>query len=224
MHQLTGQQEITISGPFGDATLRDESAALHLISAGIGITPTLAKLQALVQQSYDKPIFVTHVARSRKELALWDEVISAADILRDIDLNLYLTSETEVGLINANSGRPDFQAIAKVIKSTNADVHICGQNHFVNTLLKSLAQLNVNAAQIFVDNFSSSNVETTLRPIPHSAPIKVTLARSNISDYWQPDDGTLLDFIESRGALVPSHCRAGICKTCRCNIVSGTAT
>lgn len=224
IHRFVENQQIIITGPFGDATLNNDAKAIYLLSAGIGITPTVAKLQALAKQGCRDSIVVTHIARSGNDLALWDDVINAVKQLSNVVVNLHLTKEEKITLENAYSGRPDLQVIAEGVKQAGADVHICGQAGFVNSLLKALKSLDISDSKIFVDTFSSPDVETELRPIGKSGPIKVTFARSKISEYWNPDDGSLLDFAEARGALISSHCRAGVCKTCRCKIISGSAT
>lgn len=223
MHQLVVGENVTMTGPFGEATLNDASQAIYFMSAGIGITPTVSKLTALVQQGYSKPIRVTHVARSSAELALWDDIVSAANELPKVLLALHLTREQR-SVDGAELRRPDLLAWANNAKEDNADIHLCGPSTFVDTVMTALHQADIQDDKIFVDTFSSPGVETDLREIPHSAPIKVTLLRSGVSDYWTPEDGTLLDFAEARGAMVPSHCRAGLCKTCRCAIVGGSAT
>ena len=223
IHNFIEKQKIYITGPFGDATLDNANQAFHFISAGIGITPTVAKLQALAAQGCNLPIRVTHVAKSRGELALWDDVIDAAKKLSNVVLKLHLTDSQTLS-VGALIGRPDLRALASDVKQAGADVHLCGPTVFVSRLLDALKSSAVKDSQVFVDRFSSANSESQLRPIAESAPIKVTFARSKISEYWNPDDGTLLDFAEARGAVVSSHCRAGVCKTCSCKILHGSAT
>lgn len=223
IHQFAEGDRLIITGPFGDATLNNNSKAIHFVSAGIGITPTAVKLAELAQHGYDKPVHVTHVARDKRELALWDDIVAARNQLPNAVTNLHLTRDI-TGVAGAQSGRPDLQAVADRAEGDGADVHICGPSGFVDSVIVLLAQANIQEEKIFLDTFSSPGVETEMRPIPDSAPIKVTLLRSNVSDYWTPVDGTLLDFAEARGAIIPSHCRAGVCKTCTCTVLSGSAT
>jgi len=212
IHQLTAGDSILISGPFGEATLNNNSKALHFISAGIGITPTVMKLAELAQHGNHKPVRVTHVARNKRELALWDDIVAAKASVPDAVINLHLTQDI-TGVAGAQSGRPDFQSLADRAKEDGADIHICGPFGFVDTVTNALAQANIDDENIFLDTFSSPGVETEMRPIPDLAPIKVTLMQSGVTDFWTPEDGTLLDFAEARGAIIPSHCRAGLCKT-----------
>lgn len=223
MHQVTEGETMTITGPFGEASLDDDSNAIHFISAGIGITPTAIKLTELAKQGYCRPVHVTHVARNQSQLALWDDIVAAKNELLRAHIDLYLTQDT-AEQVQTTSGRPDLKDIADRVKTDDADVHVCGPAGFVEEVINNLAKSNVKMDNIFLDTFSSPDIETKMRSIPDSAPIKVTLAKSNITDFWNPDDGTLLDFAEARGAAIPSHCRAGLCKTCRCDVLDGSAT
>lgn len=223
VHALRKHDNLIITGPFGKATLNNASKAIHFVSSGIGITPIVAKLTALAQSGYTNPVQITHVARSSLALALWDDVMEAVKKLPNAELNLYLT-EKGTFTEGAFTGRPNPQVIVNYAKQANADVHICGSAGFVNSIIHALEDASISNAKIFIDRFSSPDVETDMRAIPKTEPIKVTFVRTNITGYWKPEDGTLLDFAEARGALIPSHCRAGLCKTCVCNILQGSAT
>ncbi|MEH6836530.1 MULTISPECIES: MOSC domain-containing protein [Falsihalocynthiibacter] len=220
MHNLVAGDMVTLTGPFGEATLRDPCKAIHFVSAGIGITPIIAKLSALAVLKYAGPIVVHHVARDPEKLALWDEIEQAAAALPNIELHLYLTQNTG-DRRTAHHGRPNCHAVIEQANIAQADIHICGPNGFVRSLDDHIEAANIPRERVFRDSFCSSSVTVNMREIAPSPPIKVTLSRSNITDYWRPQDGTLLEFAEKRGVITPSHCRAGICNTCQCNVIAG---
>nr|WP_284366203.1 MOSC domain-containing protein [Maritalea porphyrae] len=223
MHSFNVGDNLTVSGPFGEATLSGKSKAHHFLTAGIGITPTVAKLRYLYAQGFVGKVRVTHVARTASELALWDDVVDAAKRLSGSSLELHLTKN--VGdTVGAKLGRPDPSKLAEYAKSDKADVHICGPTTFVNSVMAALGSIDFDEEKIFLDTFSSPSVETEMRPIPASEPIRVTLQKSDITENWTPADGTLLDFAEARGVVISSNCRAGLCKSCSCKILSGSAT
>ena len=49
----------------------------------------------------------------------------------------------------------------------------------------------------------------------------VTFSKSRVSARWQPEFGSLLEFAEAQGLMPDFSCRAGICNTCECNLISG---
>ncbi len=219
IHNLRPKEKMLMSGPFGNATLRKSSDSIFLLSAGIGITPSVSKLQGLIDICYDKPIQLIHVARSILELALWDEVIKLSEQLPHIQLRLYLTNEKH-STCKFIAGRPNLEEISREIELTDSDLHVCGPERFT----KDITNMLTDNSRIFVDTFFTPVTESKFRKIEKCDPIKVTFARSNITKYWNSDDGTLLEFAEANGAIVSSHCRAGICNTCVCKIINGSTT
>ncbi len=222
VHRLRAGDVVTISGPFGEATLRNECTAFHFVSAGIGITPSIAKLKALAAKRDNRPIVVTHVAQGKNDLALWGDVTQAAGKLPNVDLRLHLTQEANLPK-GAVPGRPDAKALVADAKAELADLHICGPSGFVEQLARAIEGVDFPQENVFIDRFSSPSITMQMRDIAPSPPINVTLQRSKISAEWRPEDGTLLEFIENLGVVTPSHCRAGICKSCQCHIASGAA-
>ena len=227
IHQLSENDNIIISGPFGDETVNNKSQGIHFITAGIGITPTVAKLNKLAEDGYTNPVCISHVARSAVELVLWDDVLTAVKQLKNANISLYFTANDsfiDASFENAILGRPDCKALAIKSKQIDADVHLCGPEGFVESVLGAHDDLDVDKEKVFVDRFISPDVNVEIRQIPPIKPVKVTLALSNITEYWKPEDGPLLEFIEGLGVIKPSHCRTGLCKTCQCKIISGSAT
>ncbi len=223
VHALAAGGQLVMSGPFGAATLRPEASAVTLVSAGIGITPTVAKLRELEAEGWQKPVQVVHVARSREAAALWAECKTLAADLRQSTLTLYL-SQAEMPVEGAVTGRPDLVDLATSVAEADADVHVCGPTRFVTDFEAHLAAADVAAERVFVDRFASPGAAADMRDIPEIASVQVTLARSNVSAIWTPSDGSLLEFAEKHGVLPSSHCRAGLCGSCKCGIKEGQAT
>lgn len=223
VHHVSEGDQLVISGPYGEATLRPEAEAVTLLSAGIGITPTVAKLQELTAAGWQKPVRVVHVARTLAEAALWDECESLAAALPQAVVQLHL-KRTDATAEGAVVGRPDLATLAQSVAEAGADVHVCGPIGFVSDFEAQLAAVDVAAERVFVDRFASPGATSEMRDIPAVAPVSVTLARSKITATWQPSDGTLLEFAEKHGVLPPSHCRAGLCGSCKCGIKAGRAT
>ncbi|MFY0660008.1 MAG: MOSC domain-containing protein [Shimia sp.] len=223
IHLLAAGDHLVMSGPFGEATLRPETSAVTLVSAGIGITPTVAKLRELVAEGWQKPVHVVHVARSLEAAALWAECKTLAADLPQATLTLYL-SQAERPVEGALGGRPDLADLATSVAEANADVHVCGPVGFVADFEAQLAAADVAEERVFVDRFASPRATVDMRDIPEIAPVSVTLARSDVTAIWSPSDGSLLEFAEKYGVLPPSHCRAGLCGSCRCGIKEGQAT
>lgn len=51
--------------------------------------------------------------------------------------------------------------------------------------------------------------------------ISVNFSKSGVQHLWDPEQKSLLEFIESRNIEVESQCRAGECGSCRTKLISG---
>ncbi|MCS5720692.1 MOSC domain-containing protein [Herbiconiux sp. CPCC 203407] len=120
LHERFGAgTELLVSGPFGlvhdvagtgsTATTSATSTAatstaehpLVLVTAGIGVTPAVAILRALVAAGSRAPVELLHVDRSQQGVAHLDEILDLVDALPNASLTLHLTG-----------GDPDSSALA----------------------------------------------------------------------------------------------------------------
>lgn len=219
IHGFKVGQSVRLSGPFGPDTLDLDSPAILILSAGIGITPTTTKLKALADARYHKPVRIVHSVRFGHELALWGEVGAIAQRLGDVSTVLHVTQDQDA-VENAVAGRPDIAALITEAARMNAAIHVCGSEGFQVQVLAIATQAGV-AGRLHMDSFATPDTAVDMRPIPDSGPFTVTFKRSGIVATWQPKDGPLLHFAESKGLVVPAHCRAGLCQTCECAVVEG---
>jgi ferredoxin len=139
--------------------------------------------------------------------------------LPQISLSLYLTKE-KYSTSKFIAGRPNLLVISKEVELAGSDLHICGPDQFT----KDISSLLTDKSRLFIDTFFTPVTENNRRTIKQGKPIKVTFARSKLTKIWHAEDGTLLEFAEENGVIVPSHCRAGICNTCACKIISASTT
>jgi ferredoxin-NADP reductase len=210
---------IRLSGPFGPDTLDLDSPAILILSAGIGITPTAIKLKALADARYAKPVRVVHSVRFSHELALWAEVGTNAQSLSNASTALHITQDT-AGVQNAVAGRPDITALVAEATRVSASIHVCGSERFQEQVLAAATLAGISES-VHMDSFATPDTPVEMRAIPESGPFVVTFKRSGIVAKWQPQDGPLLNFAESKGLVVPAHCRAGLCQTCECAVIEG---
>lgn len=219
IHRLELGQVVRMSGPFGPDTLDFESPATLILSGGIGITPTITKLEALANAQYEKSVRVVHSVRFAHELALWDEVSAIARRLKGASTSLHVTQGAD-DLNSVVPGRPDITALVAEAARMNAAIHVCGSERFQSEVLIIATQAGVEQ-HLHMDSFATPDTAVDMRAIPEAGPFNVTFKRSGIVAKWHPKDGPLLNFAESKGLVVPAHCRAGLCQTCECALVEG---
>ena len=223
---------VLISGPFGNTHLQGREQVnrpLICLSAGIGITPSVAMLRELHASQSSLPIFVGYVARTGGDLALRTEVQALADGLQNTRTRLHLTAGTleECAAHQAFAGRPDFVSWLGADIIETANIYLCGPRAFLSETTAALIKAGADPECCHVEVFASP--QTTTAPVApkceeiKTGPFRVSFAASEKEAVWNMERGTLLDLAEQIGLAPPANCRSGACGTCRVKLLKGRA-
>jgi ferredoxin len=101
-----------------------------------------------------------------------------------------------------------------------SDVYLCGPIKFNDTLRTGLIDLGTNPDLIFVEDFAAAakEPETPLRQTDAS----VGYGSRCLDVRWvAAQELTLLELAEAHGLDLPYDCRAGTCRTCESDLLSG---
>lgn len=226
--------ELVVTGPFGDVTLDDapdDTGAVLLLSAGVGITPTVAMLRALAGTS--RPVRVVHTERTADDLSLWHEVLALCAALPDARAQLHLSREDEgrAAELGAIAGRPTdahlAAALAELADARDASLgavsaYACGPGAFPTELRDRLSALGLPPERFAYEVFFSPTAAalTPARQPSTSGPHRLRFGDDEAT--WTPPSGSILDAVEGVGADWPSGCRVGACGTCARVLRSGT--
>jgi ferredoxin-NADP reductase/MOSC domain-containing protein YiiM/ferredoxin len=222
--------------PRGTFVLRRSSLPAVLISAGVGVTPVLSMLHALVAERAKRPVWWLYAARDSSEHPFRDEVAEllaalpqahrlvcysrpAADdrLGEDFDVAEHLT-----GAVMNEQGVP-----------FDADFYGCGPEGFMHDITATLAARGATPDRVHSEIFGASGaitpgvVKGAPKPPPHppagdpGAGEPVSFARNNLSVPWDPTFRSILEFAEACDVQVRWSCRTGVCHTCVTGLVSG---
>jgi ferredoxin-NADP reductase/uncharacterized protein YcbX len=218
-------RELVVTGPFGDVTIDpDEPGDVVFLSAGAGITPTVAMLRALAERTSStteeprQKIRVLHVERTLAELPLWDEVRDACAAL-GAEASVFLTREApeHAAQFGATAGRPRADALAAALGDLDpatVTVYVCGPGTFTAEMRATLEALGVASARVHAEVFFSPTAAELTEPQPPSTdgPHRISFGDDEL--VWRRESGTVLDAVEGIGVDWPSGCRVGACGTC----------
>lgn len=219
IHALKTGQRLHLTGPYGPETFSLDASANLFLTAGIGITPIITKLKALVEAGYSHPVRVVHTVKCRDDLALWNEVTQLVGQLSQGSISLHVT-QGKSGIEGAVKYRPDLSTLVTDAANCGAAIHVCGPEGFQGQIQRNVIQADATD-RLYMDSFAAPDSPVEMRKIPECGPFQVTFSRSGVSATWRPTDGTLLSFAETKGLVLPAHCRAGICQTCECAVLDG---
>jgi ferredoxin-NADP reductase/MOSC domain-containing protein YiiM/ferredoxin len=227
---------LDVSAPRGSFVLQSGERSVVLLSAGIGMTPVLAMLHALVAARSTRPVLWLHSARDGQHHPF------AAEVRR-------LVAALTHGRSYVRYSRPDprdkigenFDAPGRLSRSVfdeigmprEADVYICGPNRFMANVKEALAAFGVAPARVHAEIFNGGESLTpgivgaaTRAPhLPEGAantgPL-VSFARSGIAVHWNASAyQNILELAEACDVPVRWSCRTGVCHNCESGLVSG---
>jgi len=222
---------LEVAAPRGDFVLRDGAGPVVLISAGVGATPVLAMLHALVTEQSAREVWWLHGARNRDEHAFASEVDALLATLPGAH-RVVAYSRPDGGAGNDLSGRLDGAALDRLGVPTDADHYICGPDAFMRAIGAALTAHGVEPARVATETFGvvavhASGIVSTGERAPHapagptgSGPT-VTFARSDVAVPWDDRFGNLLDLADACDVPVGFGCRIGVCHNCESGVFSG---
>ncbi|PZM08604.1 MOSC and FAD-binding oxidoreductase domain-containing protein [Rhizobium tubonense] len=226
---------VEAGAPRGTFTLRPGSAPVVLLSAGIGVTPVLAMLHALVVEASKREVWWLYGTRNGREHPFAKEVRDLLDKLAHAHSHIRYSApdpDDRPGVEFDASGHLDLQAVKWLDLPSNADFYICGPPHFMTDLTEGLVASAISSDHIHTETFGSgSSITPGIASAPRRAPhlpdgpsrsgALISFARTGLNVRWEPAFGNLLELAEACDVPARWSCRTGVCHTCETGLVAG---
>ncbi len=226
---------LDVAAPRGTFFLTDGDGPVLLLSAGVGVTPVLSMLQALVAAGTPRSVWWLHGARDGAELAFAAEVHALLNQLPHSRSRVFYSHPAAVDLHDAEhaaAGRLSETTLAGLELPHDADAYLCGPAAFMDDLSAALTGHGLDPARIHTELFGAAAAltpgiaATTVPPHlptgPRGTGPEVAFARSGISAPWGPPSASLLEFAESCDVPARWSCRTGVCHNCETALLSGS--
>jgi ferredoxin-NADP reductase len=236
-HVMVGDL-LEAAAPRGSFVLRPGTGPVVLISAGVGATPVLAMLHALVRERTTRPVWWLHGARTRQEHAFGAEVDALLAALPDghrlVAYSRPVATDTP-GIDHDLSGRLDLVVLERAGVPKDADYYLCGPDGFMRAIGAALTARGVAPERVATEAFGAvavhaSGIVTAGERTPHApdgppgAGPAVTFARSKLAVAWDDRYPSLLDLAEACDVPVGFGCRNGVCHNCESTLLDGAIT
>ncbi len=211
----------------------DNQGPVLLLSAGVGLTPMVSMLNAIVDSRSGRPVWFVHGARNGREHAMGTHVRRLARDNDNVRVHVRYSQpdpDDVEGRDHDAQGRVEMALLARLLPLESVDVYLCGPTPFMKSLYGGLVAAGVPESRLHYEFFGPASA---LREGPAAAPrqgsagaeaggqVSVTFARAGVRASWDPAFDNLLDFAESQGLDPDFSCRSGICRTCMCALVEG---
>ena len=226
------------AAPRGTFVLQPGDRPVLLISAGVGATPVMAMLHALVAGSSGRDIWWLHGARNRAEEPFAEESQSLLAALahghRHVCYSRPAPGEVP-GRDYQTAGRLSASVLAGLGLPRDADAYLCGPAAFMAEMSSALTDLGVDRAHVHTEIFGAAPSQTpgiaaaSARPphLPAGQPgdgPEVAFARSGLTARWDRGYASLLELAEACDVPVRWSCRTGVCHSCETDLLSGTVS
>ncbi len=204
-----------------------------LIGGGIGLTPVLSMLNALVDRGSEQEIWFFYGVRSGREHIMREHLDRIAREHPNVHLHACYSDPEEgdiEGVHYAHKARVSVDLFKKLLPSNNFDYYFCGPPPMMTSLYEGLREWGVPEERIHFEAFGPASVKRVAQAAqpaegaPAAATMQVTFARSNKTVAWDASFTSLLDFAEANGVAMESGCRAGNCGTCIAAVKAGNVT
>ncbi len=229
---------LDVSSPRGSFILQVGERPVVLVSAGIGATPVLAMLHALVSTRSSRQVLWFHAARDREHHPFAAEVRRLMLALpRGQSYICYSspTSHDKLGEDFDAAGHLSRPVFEEARTPREADVYLCGPTAFMADMKGVLGAYGVSPERIHIEIFNGSEPMSpgvvraaTATRNPHvpendadTGPL-VSFARSGIAAHWNASAyQSILELAEACDVPVRWSCRTGVCHSCESGLVSG---
>jgi ferredoxin-NADP reductase/MOSC domain-containing protein YiiM len=234
--RLSVGDQLDIAAPRGTFILDRSDAPVLLLSAGIGATPVLAMLQALVQEHSDREVWWLHGARDSNEHPFGAEVRRLLESLPNTRSFVYYSrpgpNDVE-GRDFDGTGRLTGSVLAELQPPRGAQAYLCGPAPFMDEISAGLSSLGIEASHIHTEPFGPAPGQTPgIAATPPTAPHPpagpdgtgptIEFARSDLEIRWNDDCASLLELAEACDVPVRWACRTGVCQTCETTLIAGS--
>jgi ferredoxin-NADP reductase/MOSC domain-containing protein YiiM len=226
---------VEASGPRGGFTLRSGTTPVVLLSAGIGATPVLAMLHALVSADSAREIWWLYGARNRSRHPFAQEsrkLVEALALGRSHIAYSRPGPDDRLGEDYDERGHLSLPLLDRLGVPRSADFYLCGPASFLADFTAGLETWGVAAARLHTEVFGAEKALTPGIAGPQQTPVhppvgnsgsgpRVSFTRSGITVRWDHAFQSLLELAEACDVPVRWSCRTGVCHTCECILVDG---
>ncbi len=229
--------ELEVSAPRGNFTLRSSQTPVVLLSAGVGATPVMSMLHALVADKSQREVWWIYGTRNSVDHPFAEE---SRSLLRQLSRGrgyiVYSRPDAtdQVGTDFDAPGHIDMALLEKIGVPQSSDFYLCGPPSFLQNMNDGLRNWGVLAENVHTEIFGSLEAITPgmsqvmhtphLPQGPPGAGPAVSFARSGITVAWDPKFGSLLELAEACDVPVRWSCRIGVCHTCMTGVIDGSIT
>ncbi|MGR5235058.1 NO-inducible flavohemoprotein [Vibrio rotiferianus] len=158
--ELNIGDKVKLAAPAGDFFMDvDAATPVVLVSAGVGLTPTLSMLESLAE--HQAPVTWVHAAENGQQHAFKhhvNQIVNAKENMNSLVWYNQPTAEDKIGEDFHFTGFVNLNEIETALKQDNVQVYFCGPVGFMQHVAKQLLELGVPQEQFHYECFGPHKV------------------------------------------------------------------
>lgn len=198
-----------------------------LVGAGIGVTPLISMLEAIVHAGRPREVHVLFGFRSGLDHPFKERLAAIANDHPHIRLHVSYSAPRDCDVLYRDynhRGRLTVDRLRQVLPSNNYQFYVCGPGPLMESLVPALWKWGVPESHVHFEAFGPASVKSAGATATSALRCDVQFERSKRTVKWDGSMASLLEFGEAAGIHLPSGCRAGSCGECLLAIRGGSVT
>ncbi len=200
-----------------------------LISGGVGITPMLSMMNAIIESGTKREVWFIHGTRNRTDHILRSYITEIAGMHDNIHIHICYSQpnpDDVHGRDYHHKGRVTVELLKQLLASNNYEYFLCGNGAFMKSITDGLEAWGVPESSVHFEAFGPATVKKKTATAPGVMTLtgpqpQITFSKSGKTMTWEPALLNLLDFARDKGVRLDSGCCAGSCGSCLVAIQSG---
>jgi ferredoxin-NADP reductase/MOSC domain-containing protein YiiM len=222
---------VDATAPRGSFVLTSSERAIVLMSGGVGVTPVLAMLHAVVGNGGARPIWWIHSTRNGATHAFAEEVKQLLKTYLVARSVVFYSQPSDHDLLGGDfdvQGRTDVALLLRMGISRDSEFYMCGPQAYLETMRANLQGAEIPSERIHEEAFGPRARQALSSPHAPDGPAgtgpNVTFARSGLTVAWSARYRSLLELAEACSVQADWSCRSGVCHRCESGLMSGEVT
>jgi len=212
---------LLVKAPSGHFHLqRNESLPIVLIGSGIGITPMLSIINAVLEGETKREIWLYYGVRNGDEHIFKEHLQVLANKYDNFHLHVCYSAPGDndaEDIDYQHNSRVDISLLRATLKLMRYQFYVCGPKLMMESLVPDLENWGVDSNDIYYESFGPASLIKRDKSLSmaNAKAITITFSKSGKSILWDPAADSLLEFAESNDIEIDSGCRAGGCGSCQ---------